>query len=64
MGAHKDYQTPEPCFLLKALLFAFWAQLAQSNPKGISYIVEVLWRDLFTEYGAQSAAKLDTKLER
>ena len=40
-----DYQIPESCFLSKALLFAFLAQLAQSDPKGISYIMEVAWRD-------------------
>ena len=40
-GPHMDYQIPESCFLLKDLLCASKSQLAQSNPKGISYIMEV-----------------------
>ena len=46
------------------MVFAFWAQLAQSSPKGISYIMDVAWRDPTTGYGAQSAAQPDIKLER
>ena len=59
-----DYQIPESYFLSKALLFASQAQLAQSNPKGISYVVEVAWRDPSTGYGAQNVAQLDAELEK
>ena len=44
------------CYLL--------CELSKSDPKGISHIMEMEQRDPSTRYGAQSAIKLDAKLER
>ena len=61
-GPHKDYQIAEFCFPLKALLFASWSQLAQSDPKIISYTMEVAWRDPSPRYSTQSFAQVDIKI--
>ena len=64
MGTYNNYQIFRSCYILIPPLFTFWAHVAQPDPKGISLIAEVVWKDLSTGYCTQSAAQQDTKLER